>query len=84
MCHVYDKERYYVPFDDIAPDNESYPIKFLQKAMPDYAWYLDAAFGSFHLFVIQAAVRCKTRLFGMLKFITFFYGRYTTEILTSN
>ena len=36
-CHVYDKERYYVPFDELAPE-ESQPIKFLRKFMPDYAW----------------------------------------------
>ncbi|ONM04470.1 Omega-6 fatty acid desaturase chloroplastic [Zea mays] len=35
-CHVYDKERYYVPFDELAPQ-ESQPIKFLRKFMPDYA-----------------------------------------------
>ncbi|CAO2188367.1 unnamed protein product [Urochloa humidicola] len=35
-CHVYDKERYYVPFDELAPE-ESQPIKFLRKFMPDYA-----------------------------------------------
>ncbi|KAG6504782.1 hypothetical protein ZIOFF_037129 [Zingiber officinale] len=36
VCHVYDHERYYVPFDEIAPD-ESYPIQFLKETMPDYA-----------------------------------------------
>jgi len=36
-CHVYDKERYYVPFDELVPE-ESQPIKFLRKFMPDYAW----------------------------------------------
>uniref|UniRef100_A0A0E0ICI8 Fatty acid desaturase domain-containing protein n=1 Tax=Oryza nivara TaxID=4536 RepID=A0A0E0ICI8_ORYNI len=35
-CHVYDKDRYYVPFDEVAPE-ESQPIKFLKKVMPDYA-----------------------------------------------
>jgi acyl-lipid omega-6 desaturase (Delta-12 desaturase) len=35
-CHLYDKERYYVPFDELAP-NKSGPIKFLRKFMPDYA-----------------------------------------------
>ncbi|KAJ1268628.1 hypothetical protein BS78_07G149400 [Paspalum vaginatum] len=35
-CHVYDKDRYYVPFDELAPE-ESQPIKFLRKFMPDYA-----------------------------------------------
>lgn len=35
-CHVYDKERYYVPFDELAPQ-ESQPIKLLRKFMPDYA-----------------------------------------------
>ncbi|EES15058.1 omega-6 fatty acid desaturase, chloroplastic [Sorghum bicolor] len=35
-CHVYDKERYYVPFDELVPE-ESQPIKFLRKFMPDYA-----------------------------------------------
>jgi acyl-lipid omega-6 desaturase (Delta-12 desaturase) len=35
-CHLYDNERYYVPFDELAPE-ESGPIKFLRKSMPDYA-----------------------------------------------
>ncbi|XXG58867.1 hypothetical protein AAC387_Pa04g1062 [Persea americana] len=35
-CHVYNKEKNYVAFDDIAPE-ESLPIEFLRKVMPDYA-----------------------------------------------
>ncbi|KAJ3677211.1 hypothetical protein LUZ60_002935 [Juncus effusus] len=35
-CHIYNEERYYVPFDDIAPQ-ESQPIAFLKKFMPNYA-----------------------------------------------
>lgn len=35
-CHVYNKEKNYVAFDDIAPE-ESLPIAFLRKVMPDYA-----------------------------------------------
>ncbi|VAH28640.1 unnamed protein product [Triticum turgidum subsp. durum] len=35
-CHVYDKERYYVSFDELVPE-ESQPIRFLKKFMPDYA-----------------------------------------------
>lgn len=35
-CHVYDKEKYYVSFDEVAPE-DSKPITFLKKAMPDYA-----------------------------------------------
>lgn len=37
MCHVYDKEQNYVAFDQLAPQ-DSQPIKFLKKVMPDYAW----------------------------------------------
>ncbi|RXH74260.1 hypothetical protein DVH24_028981 [Malus domestica] len=37
VCHVYDKEENYVAFDKLAPGIESHPIKFLKKAMPDYA-----------------------------------------------
>ncbi|VVB17301.1 unnamed protein product [Arabis nemorensis] len=36
ICHVYDKEENYIPFDRLAPE-ESQPITFLKKAMPDYA-----------------------------------------------
>ena len=36
MCHVYNKEQNYIAFDEIAPE-ESQPIKFLKKVMPDYA-----------------------------------------------
>ncbi|KAG2244988.1 hypothetical protein Bca52824_093174 [Brassica carinata] len=35
VCHVYDKEENYIPFDRLAPE-ESQPITFLKKAMPDY------------------------------------------------
>jgi len=46
-CHVYDKERYYVPFDELAPE-ESHPIKFLRKFMPDYAWCHDYCWLEYH------------------------------------
>ncbi|RVW97585.1 Retrovirus-related Pol polyprotein from transposon TNT 1-94 [Vitis vinifera] len=36
MCHVYNKEQNYVAFDNLAPE-ESQPIVFLRKVMPDYA-----------------------------------------------
>nr|GMD24320.1 omega-6 fatty acid desaturase, chloroplastic [Ipomoea batatas]GMD27569.1 omega-6 fatty acid desaturase, chloroplastic [Ipomoea batatas] len=36
VCHVYDKERNYIPFDELAP-TESQPITFLKKVMPEYA-----------------------------------------------
>ncbi|KAL9326089.1 hypothetical protein ACSQ67_006734 [Phaseolus vulgaris] len=36
VCHVYDKEQNYVAFDDVAPE-DSGPIAFLKKSMPDYA-----------------------------------------------
>ncbi|CAN8273373.1 unnamed protein product [Cochlearia groenlandica] len=36
VCHVYDKEENYIPFDRLVPE-ESQPITFLKKAMPDYA-----------------------------------------------
>ncbi|KAE9462599.1 hypothetical protein C3L33_05499, partial [Rhododendron williamsianum] len=36
VCHVYNKEQNYIPFDEIAP-KESYPITFLKKVMPDSA-----------------------------------------------
>lgn len=36
MCHLYDKEQYYIPFDEIAPE-ESQPISFLKKFMPEYS-----------------------------------------------
>lgn len=35
VCHIYNKEQNYIPFDEIAPE-ESYPITFLKKVMPDY------------------------------------------------
>ncbi|XP_038695420.1 omega-6 fatty acid desaturase, chloroplastic-like [Tripterygium wilfordii] len=35
MCHVYDKDRNYVAFDELAPE-ESHPITFLKTFMPDY------------------------------------------------
>ncbi|KAJ4958479.1 hypothetical protein NE237_025590 [Protea cynaroides] len=36
MCHVYNKQKNYVSFDEIAPE-ESQPITFLKRMMPDYA-----------------------------------------------
>ncbi|KAF1867794.1 hypothetical protein Lal_00050228 [Lupinus albus] len=36
VCHVYDKERNYVGFDELSPE-ESHPIEFLKEVMPDYA-----------------------------------------------
>lgn len=36
VCHVYSEEQNYVSFDEIAPD-ESQPITFLKKVMPDFA-----------------------------------------------
>lgn len=36
VCHIYDEEKNYVGFDEIAPE-ESQPITFLKKVMPDYA-----------------------------------------------
>lgn len=40
VCHVYDKEENYIPFDRLAPE-ESQPITFLKKAMPNYAaWFM--------------------------------------------
>ncbi|KAH7546182.1 hypothetical protein FEM48_Zijuj01G0173400 [Ziziphus jujuba var. spinosa] len=36
ICHVYNKEQNYVAFDQLAPE-DSYPIKFLKKVMPDFA-----------------------------------------------
>ncbi|MED6131785.1 Omega-6 fatty acid desaturase, chloroplastic [Stylosanthes scabra] len=36
MCHVYDKQQNYVAFDELAPE-DSHPITFLKKVMPDYA-----------------------------------------------
>nr|AGW21689.1 omega-6 fatty acid desaturase [Solanum commersonii] len=36
VCHVYDKERNYVAFDEVVPE-EAQPITFLKKVMPDYA-----------------------------------------------
>lgn len=36
VCHLYDKEKNYIGFDEVAPE-ESFPITFLKKAMPDYS-----------------------------------------------
>ncbi|CAA7408077.1 unnamed protein product [Spirodela intermedia] len=36
VCHVYNEEHNYVPFDSLRPE-ESGPILFLKKVMPDYA-----------------------------------------------
>ncbi|KAL8145289.1 omega-6 fatty acid desaturase, chloroplastic isoform X1 [Apium graveolens] len=36
VCHLYDEEKNYIGFDEIAPE-ESQPITFLKKVMPDYA-----------------------------------------------
>lgn len=36
LCHVYDKEENYVAFDQLAPE-ESQPVAFLKRVMPDYA-----------------------------------------------
>lgn len=36
VCHVYNEEKNYIPFDVVAPD-VSQPIAFLRKVMPDYA-----------------------------------------------
>ncbi|XP_050364747.1 omega-6 fatty acid desaturase, chloroplastic isoform X2 [Argentina anserina] len=36
VCHVYNKEENYVPFDELAPE-DSLPITILKKVMPDYA-----------------------------------------------
>lgn len=36
ICHVYNEEQNYVSFEDIAPE-DSAPIKFLRKVMPDVA-----------------------------------------------
>lgn len=36
-CHVYSQEKNYVAFDELAPE-DSQPIAFLKKVMPDYAW----------------------------------------------
>lgn len=35
-CHVYDKDKNYVSFEEFSPE-ESQPISFLRKVMPDYA-----------------------------------------------
>jgi len=35
-CHVYDKDRNYVAFDELDP-KESRPITLLRKVMPEYA-----------------------------------------------
>lgn len=39
VCHVYSKEKNYVAFDELAPE-DSQPITFLKKLMPDYAWFI--------------------------------------------
>ncbi|KAJ9141144.1 hypothetical protein P3X46_031717 [Hevea brasiliensis] len=36
MCHVYDKDENYIAFDKLASE-ESQPITFLKRVMPDYA-----------------------------------------------
>nr|QBQ82065.1 omega-6 fatty acid desaturase [Paeonia ludlowii] len=36
VCHVYHKEQNYIGFDKLVPE-ESQPITFLKKVMPDYA-----------------------------------------------
>ncbi|KAG7023448.1 hypothetical protein SDJN02_14473, partial [Cucurbita argyrosperma subsp. argyrosperma] len=36
ICHVYSKEENYVAFDRLNPE-DSYPITFLRKVMPDFA-----------------------------------------------
>ncbi|EEF29426.1 Omega-6 fatty acid desaturase, chloroplast precursor, putative [Ricinus communis] len=36
VCHVYDKEENYIAFDKLAPE-ESQPVAFLKRVMPDYA-----------------------------------------------
>lgn len=36
VCHVYDKERNYTAFDELAPEDSS-PITFLKRVMPDHA-----------------------------------------------
>ncbi|CAN1224253.1 Omega-6 fatty acid desaturase, chloroplastic [Linum grandiflorum] len=36
VCHVYDKDQNYVGFDQLAPQ-DSLPISFLKRVMPDYA-----------------------------------------------
>ncbi|KAG6740882.1 hypothetical protein POTOM_056351 [Populus tomentosa] len=36
VCHVYDKEENHVAFDKLAPQ-ESHPVTFLKRVMPDYA-----------------------------------------------
>ncbi|CAN1809580.1 Omega-6 fatty acid desaturase, chloroplastic [Linum perenne] len=36
VCHVYDRERNYVGFDELAPE-ASQPVAFLKRMMPDYA-----------------------------------------------
>ncbi|WRX32336.1 Fatty acid desaturase domain - like 7 [Theobroma cacao] len=36
VCHVYHKEQNYIAFDELAPQ-ESSPITFLKRVMPDYA-----------------------------------------------
>lgn len=36
LCHVYDEEENYVAFNKLAPE-DSQPIEFLKRVMPDYA-----------------------------------------------
>ncbi|XP_073044175.1 omega-6 fatty acid desaturase, chloroplastic-like [Primulina eburnea] len=36
VCHVYDKEQNYIAFDELVPE-DSQPITFLKKVMPNYA-----------------------------------------------
>jgi len=35
-CHIYDEDENYVSFEKVSPE-ESQPISFLRKVMPDYA-----------------------------------------------
>lgn len=35
-CHIYDKDENYVSFEKAVPE-ESQPISFLKRVMPDYA-----------------------------------------------
>ncbi|GFS34823.1 fatty acid desaturase 6 [Actinidia rufa] len=37
VCHVYSEEKNHVAFNEF-PAKESYPITFLERVMPDYAW----------------------------------------------
>ena len=40
ICHIYDKDQNYVAFDELAPE-ESQPITFLKRVMPNNAWFFD-------------------------------------------